>query len=224
MHKNKKKYICFGGRSDGHFNAVKDLLEDDIELEVLDNKLEIGSETLGHKIIGGINEEINIDDYDGFILGVGDNIFRKKCFLKGLEKNLKSISLIHKSATISKNATIGRGVYIGPGVIIGSNVEINDATILNSGAIIEHDSKIESYVHIAPGVKIAGRVKIEELAFIGIGSCIIPDITIGMNAVIGAGATVVNDVNARSKVIGIKAMNLEFVKNNIYKRILESNP
>ena len=148
MPKHKKKYICFGGRSDGHFNAVKDLLDDDIDLEVLDNKLEKGSETLGHKIIG-INEEINIDDYDGFILGVGDNIFRKKCFLKGLEKTL-SISLIHKSATISKNATIGRGVYIGPGVIIGSNVEINDATILNSGAIIEHDSKIESYVHIAP--------------------------------------------------------------------------
>ena len=71
---------------------------------------------------------------------------------------------------------------------------------------------------ISPQIKIAGRVKIEELAFIGIGSCI-PDITIGMNAVIGAGATVVNDVNASSKVIGIKAMNLELLKQHLQTHI-----
>ena len=221
MTKEKKKYICFGGRSDGHFSAVNDLLTKNITVEILDNTLELGTKSLGHQVIGNIDYEIEPKKYKGFILGVGDNIFRKKCFLKGLDKNLQSISLIHKSAIISKTATIGRGVFIGAGAIIGSNVYIGDATIINSGATIEHDSQIREYVHIAPGVKIAGRVQIEELAFIGIGSCIIPDVKIGVNAIVGAGATVVNNVNAKSKVIGIKAMNLDFVKESIYRRIIE---
>lgn len=219
MTKNNIKYICFGGRSDGHFNAVKDLLKGDIEIDILDNKLKVGNRSLGHLVIGNINYDLKLDDYDGFLLGIGDNLFRKKCFLKGINKKMESVSLIHESAVISNTAKIGKGVFIGPGAIVGSNVNIGNGVIINSGAVVEHDSCIGSFVHIAPGVKIAGRVNIDEMAFIGIGSCIVPDITIGENAIVGAGSTVVNDVNASTSVIGIKAMDLEFVRDSIYKRI-----
>lgn len=87
----------------------------------------------------------------------------------------------------------------------GKNITINKgATILSTGQV-----EIEDNVLIGPEVKIAtvdhdfhdrhnlfhfGKVTIKENAWICIGAIICPGVTIGRNAVVGAGAVVTKDV------------------------------
>jgi acetyltransferase-like isoleucine patch superfamily enzyme len=42
-------------------------------------------------------------------------------------------------------------------------------------------------------------------AFIGIGAAILPNLRIGANAIVGAGAVVIRDVPANATVIGVPA-------------------
>lgn len=91
-----------------------------------------------------------------------------------------------------------RGTVINPNTIIGNNVSVRQNTTI--GAKGFHDSKkcpcIEDNVTIGPNV------------------CIIGDITIGHDSIIGVGAVVVKDVPACSVVAGnpakvIKMLNPE---------------
>jgi acetyltransferase-like isoleucine patch superfamily enzyme len=59
--------------------------------------------------------------------------------------------------------------------------------------------------HICPGVRIAGRVKVEPGVFVGIGATIVPKITLGCEAIVGAGAVVIEDVQPMATVVGVPA-------------------
>jgi acetyltransferase-like isoleucine patch superfamily enzyme len=59
--------------------------------------------------------------------------------------------------------------------------------------------------HICPGVRIAGRVKVEPGVFVGIGATVVPKVTLGCEAIIGAGAVVLHDVPPMATVVGVPA-------------------
>ena len=60
-------------------------------------------------------------------------------------------------------------------------------------------------VHIAPGVNLAGNVSLGEGVFVGIGSAVVPGISVGDWATLGAGAVVINDIAAHSVAVGVPA-------------------
>ena len=115
-------------------------------------------------------------------------------------------------------------------VKFGKNVFINHSAILSASGGIE----FEDGVCIAPGVRIAtinhdfnerhtiytyGKVLIKKNAWIGIGATICPGVTIGQNAVVGAGAVVTKDVPDNAVVGGcpakiIKMLNPDEQKEN----------
>jgi len=49
---------------------------------------------------------------------------------------------------------------------------------LNTACSVDHDNEIASHVHLAPGVHTAGRVRIGEGAFLGIGTSVLPNLSI----------------------------------------------
>lgn len=97
---------------------------------------------------------------------------------------------------------IGHEVFIvaSAAVFIGNNVDIAPCVFLGTGT---HD--------IDPnGVRISGKgrskeIKIEDGAWIGARSTIMPGVTIGEMAIVGAGSLVLSDVPARSIVVGVPA-------------------
>jgi len=63
-------------------------------------------------------------------------------------------------------------------------------------------------VHIAPGAILCGGVRIAARAMVGAGAVIAPNIQVGEGAIIGAGASVLQKVDAFSRVAGVPARRL----------------
>ena len=97
---------------------------------------------------------------------------------------------------------IGKNVFIGRNCIIDDAfpelVTIEDDVMISVGAII--------FAHDASSPKQAvSRVVIKKSVYLGVGSIVLPGVTIGEGAVVGAGAVVTRDVQPHTVVAGVPA-------------------
>ena len=110
---------------------------------------------------------------------------------------------------IGKNCKIDAFVYIEEGVVIGNNCKIRPFVFIPTGVAIEDD------VFVGPNVtftndmypKVKGdwqliKTTIKQGAAIGANSVVLPGVTVGRNALIGAGSVVTKDVPENSIVAG----------------------
>lgn len=73
---------------------------------------------------------------------------------------------------------------------------------------VGHDAHIGEDCELSPGVVIGGLVRIADRVKLGINACVRPEITVGDDARIGAGAVVVKDVPAGETWVGVPAAKL----------------
>lgn len=118
---------------------------------------------------------------------------------------------IYKTAKIGKGCSIGNGTEIGNNVVIGNNVRIGAMCFIPEGVTIEDD------VFVAPRCSFSndryppsnhecwGKILVKKGAAIGMGSIVLPNVTIGENALVGAGSVVSRDVPAGEKWFGVPA-------------------
>jgi len=125
---------------------------------------------------------------------------------------LKPINSISSSATIDESSIISDGLLAMPACVVHKKVKISKYCILNSNSCVDHESYIGDGVHIMGSAYIAGRVTIDDYATIGANVTILPDIEIGKNAIVGAGAVVTKDVKKNQIVVGNPA---RLLKKNI---------
>ena len=209
--KGKLKIALVGARTDGQAGVVLDALTyyDNVEVVAFfDNTPnKINEKINGIPVVGSIEEMAGFDDIkiDAVHVTIGDNKARYDIY-KDLESmGFQLLTIIHPSAIISSSAKIGEGCFVGVNAVIQNNVIINDYALINTAAIIEHDNVIGKAVHIAPSACTAGRVKIHDLAFVGIGALVVPDVTIGYSAFINAGVLVKKNVADGLTMIGYTA-------------------
>jgi len=131
---------------------------------------------------------------------------------------------IWSQAQVREGARIGRGCIIGKGVYIGLDVVIGDRVKIQNNASIYHGVAIEDGVFIGPHVCLTndklpraitpdgqlkrdadwevGPILIRYGASIGAGAIILPGVTVGRFALVGAGSVVTRDVVAHGLVVG----------------------
>jgi len=129
--------------------------------------------------------------------------------------------LIRDNTVIGKDCTVGSYVDIEGDVTIGDYVSLQSGCYLTRGVIIEdhvfcgprvvtiNDKNISYRRSIMPFVRQAPRIL--RAARIGAGSILCPGITVGANAVVGAGSVVTHDVPHRTIVMGNPARTLRKV-------------
>jgi len=110
---------------------------------------------------------------------------------------------------IGKNCKIDAFVYVEEGVVIGDYCKIRPFVFIPTGVTIEDD------VFVGPNVSFTNdkyprvkgewkllRTRVKKGASIGANSVILPGVTIGEEALVGAGSVVTKDVPSRVIVAG----------------------
>jgi len=140
-----------------------------------------------------------------FVVAVGDNAKRAAAFHRSMELGMQPVSLVHPSAILLGGVDIGRGVQVCAGVTIGVEAAIFDNSIVNTAATIDHHNRIGPNAFIGPGANLSGRVTVEEGAWVGIGATVREGSIIGRDSYVAAGAVVIGNVAAGSRVAGVPA-------------------
>lgn len=160
---------------------------------------------LGFPIIGKSLDEIcNSEEYVYFIC-IGNNAKRKVWFDRLVEKKLRIINVVDRSAIVSPEAKMGTGCFVGKMAIINSKAMVGDNCIINTKSLIEHGCMVENHVNISTNAVINGDVNVGEGTFIGSSSVTIGQLKIGTWSTIGAGAVVTKSVGDGITVAGVPA-------------------
>ncbi|MCW5824496.1 MAG: acetyltransferase [Cyanobacteria bacterium TGS_CYA1] len=197
----KEAVVIFG--AGGHAKVVKDVLE----------------ETGNWQIAAYVDPFTTVKNFDGvnvytdhlqispqkFIVAIGDNDIREKCFTNLAQSGWQPITAIHPSSIIARNAIIAEGTVVMPGCIINSDSHIGQNCIINSKALIEHDCLIGNHAHIAPGATLGGLCKVGNGCLVGIGSTIMPQKVMKERSVLGAGALLIHNLGAEQVAYGVPA-------------------
>ncbi|EAI1509792.1 UDP-N-acetylbacillosamine N-acetyltransferase [Campylobacter coli] len=150
--------------------------------------------------------EISLPKYDVFI-AIGNNEIRKKLFNQISDSGFKIVNLIHKSAIISQSVDIAEdaGILIMPYVVVNARAKIEKGVILNTSSVIEHECIVGEFSHISVGAKCAGNVKIGKNCFLGINSCVLPNLSLADDSILGGGATLVKSQSEKGVFVGVPA-------------------
>ena len=189
------KVVLDVARSTGRFDRIA-FLDDD--------SARAGLTPCDCPLIGGPGELPRLAG-SAFVVAVGDNRTRARCFTRAIENGLSPTALVHSTGVVAPSATIGCGTVVMPGAIVNAGAVIGENCIINSGAVVEHDCRIEAHVHISPRAVLGGGVSVGAFAHVGIGAIVLPRAVIGEDSVIGAGAVVLRDAPARRTVVGVPA-------------------
>ncbi len=212
----KEKAVLIVGAG-GHGKVIADILEKlnrPPSAFIDDNPALWGLSFFGYRVWGGMEylfQSVSPGDYE-LIIGIGDNLVRKKnrdlCEAKGFAFG----TAVHPSAQLGKNAAIGEGTVVMANCAVNPDTVIGKHVIINTGVTIDHDGVIGDFVHISPGAHLGGTVHVGESTWIGLGASVINNINIGEFATIGAGTVVIRDVDPFCVMVGNPAA---FLKKNI---------
>lgn len=192
-----KKVIIIG--AGGHGKVIADIVKrsgDEIAGYLDDQKTGVFN---GYRILGTTKA---IGKWDGFYFAaVGNNRTRQSI----MNRDVKWYSAIHPSAVIAEDVVLREGIAIMANAVINAGSQIGRGAIINTAATVDHDCVIKEFAHISPGVHLAGTVTVGERTWLGISAAVINNATIGNDVVIGAGAVVLDSINAQGTYLGIPA-------------------
>lgn len=111
-------------------------------------------------------------------------------------------TLVHPTAYVSPLAALGPGTFVGANSVVAAGATLDEHVFVNRGATIGHDTRIGAFSRIQPGSALGGLSTLGRGVTIGIGATLVERLSIGDNAVIGAGSTVLKDVPPNVVVFG----------------------
>lgn len=120
----------------------------------------------------------------------------------GASCNICAHTLIESDVIIGNNVTVKSGVYIWDGTRIENNVFIGPNATLTNDPMPRSKKYPEKFYGIT----------LKNGCSIGANATILPGITVGENAMVGAGTVVTKDVPANAVVVGNPAKIIRYLK------------
>jgi len=174
--------------------------------------------------MGGLLE-LNKDDFAGVFIHKTAEVSPRAVIGEGTR--IWHQAQVREGARIGRNCIIGKGVYIDFNVVIGNNVKMQNGCQLFHGAMVENgvflgprviltNDKFPRAINANGSLKTdadweVGKILVKRGASLGAGTVVLPDVTVGTWAMVGAGAVVTKDVPDHGLVLGNPARLVGFV-------------
>jgi len=144
------------------------------------------------------------------VAAVGNPKIREHLVVKMLKTGFGFETLIHPRTELSRWIETGAGTVICAGCILTTNIIFGKHVQINLDSTIGHDVVMDDYATLAPGVHISGHVHLGKRVYVGTGAVIIngkegSPLTIGTDAIIGAGACVTKSIPQGETWVGVPA-------------------
>lgn len=146
----------------------------------------------------------------------------------GVGTKILPFTVIDKGVCIGKDCTVGPFCHLRQGAVLKNSVSVGNFTEIKNSYLDEHtrvrhvsyigDTKIGKKVNIGAGTVVANfdgkkknKTTIKDKAFIGCDTVLIAPVTIGKNAIVGAGSVVTRDHNVPdgALVVGVPAREIK---------------
>lgn len=163
-----------------------------------------------------VEDNVILGNREDGVVTIGENsLIRSGTVIYSSVKTGRNFRTGH-NVLIRENTEIGDDVLIGTNSVVDGNCTIGNNVSIQTNGYVTAYTIIEDDVFLGPcavttndkymkvGAELKGPI-IKKGAKIGANSTILPGITIGERAVVGAGAVVTKDVGNEEVVIGIPA-------------------
>jgi sugar O-acyltransferase (sialic acid O-acetyltransferase NeuD family) len=137
-----------------------------------------------------------------YLCGLGLPPVKEKLLHPLLAAGANFLTFIHPRALVGDRVKLGRGVVLCPGAIASADIILGDFVMLNLHVTIGHDASIGDWSTLSAHCDVTGRVQVADRVFMGSRVSIIPGLSVGSSATLGAGAVVIRDVTAGVTVVG----------------------
>ena len=200
-----KKVVIIG--ASGHAKVIADIVikSGDELVGFLDDNTTLPDVIIGYPYLGVIDRYRDFSENCHFVIGIGNNLIRKRISESVI---VKWYTAIHPSAQIAIDTQYGEGTVVMANAVVNTSAIIGNHCIINTGAIVEHDNRIGDYVHISPNASLCGTVSIGDLTHIGAGSTVKNNIFICSEVVVGAGGVIVRDITESGTYVGVPVRKL----------------
>jgi len=158
----------------------------------------------GHDILGTVSDHIPRKDAV-YLTCLGNGASRRRirlaleargaCFISLIDPLARSVSPVNKSVN---------SIFFGPSVI-SNNVTVGDDLLLHTFAGVGHDVHLGHGVTVGSHGFVGGAATLKDCATVHPGAKVLPLVTVGEYAVIGAGSVVIRNVEANTTVFGAPA-------------------
>ena len=170
-----------------------------------------GASFFEFQILGGVERvaELALTGAKFVNLITGSTLARYETTKQIVDAGGTLTNFLHPSIDLTMTK-MGVGNYLQESVILQAAVTLGDNCSIHMAAIVGHESTIGHSVFIAHAVSISGACSVGDGTFIGTNATLLPRVSIGRWATIGAGAVVTKDVPDYAVVVGNPAKVVRF--------------
>ena len=169
----------------------------------LDDTKPVGQRVQGLPVLGPIEgAEDTIADTPIFV-AIGGNRDRERIARRLMAGGAALTSLVHPMTWIA--TPVPPGCYIGPFASIYGDTVLEEGLVIEAHTVIGRDNHLAAFASTGPLASVTVQCHIGPRAFLGAGSVTTNAVTVGADAVVGAGATVIRDVPPKTFVTGTPA-------------------